>query len=187
MIFSIIKLNISELSNIFIIWGQNDVDDFFLVNKKSKIYGFSSLENIQHFMNKGEAETFPINKEGLSNSKQLFSNQVDFYSFVEVEEILSRNMKIEEIDEDEACLLIQVYNLISDFYYQTNNEECLLLRKDENVIMFFDYCYYQYFWNKGEEWIDLEKRLNLFDYSKFANIYKKLIGAFVKSIKLVEM
>lgn len=187
MNLSIIELKLSELSNIFIIWGQNDVDDFFLVDKENRIYGFSSVENIKNFMSKGEAETFPINKEELSNSKQLFSNEVNFYSFVEVEETLSRNMKIDEIDEDDAGVLIQVYNLISDFFYQTDNEECLLLRKDENMIMFFDYCYYKYFWNKGEEWIDLEKRLYLFDYSKFVNNYKKLIGVFVKSIKMVEM
>lgn len=187
MNFSIIELNLFELSNIFIIWGQNDVDDFFLVDKENRIYGFYSLESIKNFMNKHEEETFPINKEELNNSKQLYSNEMNLYSLIEVEAALSRNIKIEEIDAEDVGILIEMYNLISDFFYQTKNEQCLLLRKDKNMVMFFDYCYYKYFFTKGEAWMDLNKELFSFDYSAFTNIYKKLLGVFVKSIRIIEI
>lgn len=186
MNFSIIGLCLLESSNVFIILGENEFDDFFLVDKGNRICGFLSLERIKHFMNEHDAETFPFNKDELINYKQLFSSEINSYSIIEVEDVLLRNTKIEEIGPDDAGVLIEVYNLISDFFYQTKNEECLLLRKDKNMEMFFDYCYYKYFWKKGEEWLELEKELPSFDYSEFVNIYKKLASVFVDSIKIVE-
>lgn len=187
MNFSIIELNLSESSNVFIVWGQNEFDDFFLIDEKNRICGFDSLENIKYFINENYIENISFTKDELLNYKQLFSSEINSYSFKEVEDVLVRNTKIEEIGSDDAGLLIEVYNLISDFFYQTKNEECLLLRKDNNMEMFFDYCYYKYFWQKDDELLELEKELPSFNYSEFVNIYKKLTSVFVESIKIVEM
>ncbi|WP_454880733.1 hypothetical protein [Sphingobacterium detergens] len=187
MNFSIVELYLSDTSHVFIIWGQNESDDFFLIDEENKICGFLSLEGIKNFINQHETKTSPFTKDELINYKQLFSSEINFYSFKLVEEVLFRNTKIEEIGSDDAGILIETYNLISDFFYQTNNEDCLLLRKDKNMEMFFDYCYYKYFWQKGEELLELEKELPSFNYAKFVDIYRKLLIFFVNNIKVIEV
>lgn len=187
MNFSIIELYVSDTLHVFILWGQNESDDFFLINEENRICGFLSLQSIKNFINQHETKTFPFNKDELVNYKQLFSSEINLYSFKLVEEVLSRNTKIEGIGPDDAGILIETYNLISDFFYQTDNEDCLSLRKDKNMEMFFDYCYYKYFWQRGEELLELEKELPLFNYAKFVDIYRKLLISFVNSIKVVDV
>ncbi|UIR55482.1 hypothetical protein LZQ00_14565 [Sphingobacterium sp. SRCM116780] len=186
--FYIVELCFSAtLSNIFVIGVENEDEDIFLVGEESHIMAFCSLENIVNFINNRNTETFPFNKNKLVDYKQLFSNERAYYSFTEIEEVLLRNVKIDNIGKDDAGILIVGYNLISDYFYQTKNEECLLLRKNINMDMFFDYCYYKYFWKQGEEWLELEKKLSSFDYSEFVRIFKELISVFEKSIKIVRV
>lgn len=184
MEISIIELSFSGKSNVLILWGQNDGDDCFLLDNNQKICGFLSTDNIIHYLNNGDTLINPFSDVDLGTYKLLASMEKISYSFKEIEEIIIKNTSIEEIGAEDGGYLIEVYNLISDYFYQIDNKECLLLRKNENMEMFFDYCYYKYFWKQGNEWLELEKKMYLFDYSEFSKIYRKLVTVFIENIKI---
>jgi len=184
MEISIIELSFSGKSNVLILWGQNDGDDCFLLDNNQKICGFLSRNNIIHYLNNGDTLINPFSNVVLGTHKPLASIEKISYSFKEIEEIILKNTHIEEIGAEDGGYLIEVYNLISDYFYQINNKECLLLRKNENMEMFFDYCYYKYFWKQGDEWLELEKKISGFNYSEFSEVYKELLNFFYRSIKI---
>ncbi|MGJ1421054.1 hypothetical protein ACR79T_15650 [Sphingobacterium spiritivorum] len=182
--FYIVELCISiNKSNVFVIWVESEDEDIFLLDKEGYILAFDSLENVKNFINKSNKNASPLIESEFISYKQLFSNEVTYYSFPEIEKVFSRNKNINEIGENDTKMLIDGYNFISDYFYQIKDEEYLLLRKNQNIEMFFDYSYYKYFWKKGKEWIELKKKLKSFDYAKFVEIFKDMIDVFVKGIK----
>ena len=182
MYLSIISICLLDSSNVLCIWGQDDHNDFFIVDNRNLIYGFASIENIDELVKNDEIPIFPINREVLFRDNELFANESVSYSLEDAKLILLNNTTIDGIDADDARILIELYNLMFDYFYQTNNEECLLLREDWNMGVFFDYCYDRYFWKQGDEWQTLKKNLPLFDYAKFSFIFNRLMNVFDGSI-----
>lgn len=187
MYVSIIELRLSPSTNVFLIWGEHDADDCFLTDQENKICGFPSLDHIKQFVAKSDREFSQLHNSELLQHKQLFLGEITSYSLPLVENILVTNKKIELLESDDAHELIVLYNFISDFFYQTKNDACLSLREDKNMQTFFDYVYYNFFWKKGPEQLELERELHLFDYDKFVEIYRKLLTVFTDSIKVVQI
>lgn len=185
MYVSIIELRLSPSTNVFLIWGEHDADDCFLTDRENKICGFPSVDHIKQFVAVADKEFSLLHNSELLQHKQLFSGEIMSYSIPLVENILVTNEKIEQLESDDAHVLITLYNFISDFFYQTKNDACLSLREDKNMQTFFDFVYYNFFWKKGQEQLELERELHSFDYDKFLEIYRKLLTAFTDSIKVV--
>jgi len=184
MDFYLIKLFLPNLSNVFVIWGQNEFSDSFLIDKENRILSFLSLESVKDFIEEGE-EAYSFDQEEFDNYTKLFSNDITFYSIKEVYELLSKNQNMHEFSRDHHTLLTNVYNLISDYFFQIKSEKHLLLRENVHIKMFFDHYYYKYFWKAGNELIETEKKLKDFNYTEFATIFKILLNTFVESIRIV--
>jgi|GEM_PF-5604225 len=107
MEISIIELSFSGKSNVLILWGQNEGDDCFLLDNNQKICGFLSTDHIIHYLNNGETLINPFSNLDLVTYKLLASIEKISYSFEEIEEIILKNISIEEIGDEDGGYLIE--------------------------------------------------------------------------------
>lgn len=183
MIYNIIELRKVNLDKTFLLWGENPDNSYFLLDFDNKICGYSSLENLNKFLSNSESTDLAFDRNSYVISKELFINDVFDISLLKINQALSNNRKIEDINADDADVLLNFYNLMSDYFEQVNNEVCLLIFKKENMKMFFDYCYLRYFWSQGDEWLEFQNKLPLFDYAEFERDYDTLKDIFLSCIK----
>lgn len=184
--YFIIKFCLVNAPDVFVIWAQSDDDDSYLIDEENRILGFSSLDNIKDFVGRNDHKIIPFDEKEFRNYKLLLSNGVTSFSIKETKDILLRNLSIEELEEDDYGLLMEVYNNISDYFFQIKSDENLLLRKNVNIQLFFDYYYYKYFWKQGEEFNDIKKKIQAFNYREFVEVFDKLINEFVVSIRSID-
>lgn len=182
MIYSIIELHTYDKSKFLILWGQDEDSDYFMLDKDQNICGFLSIENLKQYIGKGNKKISPFNPNELLKNKKLLFDQRNIFKFHEINDILINNPSIKDMEPQNINLLLEVYNLISDFFYKIKDEDILELRENKNIKMFFDFCYYKYFWKQGEELIVLEKEMQNFDYKEFCDLYKIMTCRFINRI-----
>lgn len=184
MIYSIIELHTYDESKFLILWGQDEDSDYFMLDKEQNICGFSSFYDLNQYIGEGTKKIFPFNPDELLKDKKLLFDQRNIFFLHEINDILLNNHSIEVMEPENINLLLEMYHLISDFFYQIKDEDILELRENKNIKMFFDFCYYKYFWKQGDELKELEKEMQNFDYIEFCDLYKKMINIFISRIKI---
>ena len=180
--FYIIKMYLTKSKYVYLIWGQNDFEDILLLDSKKNILGFSTLKLIKQ-INKIDTEVLLFEK--ITNYKGLFQNDIAFYSIIEVTNILNKGIIIQNFSKDEYTVLVNFFNLVTDYFYQIKIKKYLSILENKNIKMFFDYYYDKHFWKSTDKKSEIDNGINEFQYNDFYIQFFQLINIFEKKIKII--
>lgn len=185
----------------FTLWGADIEDrenDKFVLNKFGKIALFKNVtelfDSIKNkelvFFDKNRTERWMNKSKDILNRKLIdsISNEYVFSLDQFLKIIPSRKSNIVKLSPLKYSLFIDIVNMIDDYEFQIGNKSLLKLRRNENVSLFWEYCYDRVLWGVKKEDKPKVNRL-LLSKIKISDLRKKVLelhDIFLKNIRNID-
>lgn len=186
----IIKLAITEHITVYVLWGtdkQNEDFDYLLANEDSKILGFKTIDSLLEYVN---TKHVPVDEKNTKEWARAYNSNRYYvlYDFPKLKSVLDKqNFSLRKILKEDALDLVSFYNLFSDYAYQTENQDLLLLIRESNLQLFFDFANNTFFWSGGNRMEFIQKNGSEFDEYIFIRNYLELISLFSQKIQMITL
>lgn len=142
-------------------------DDKFLINKTGQILLFKDVASVVAQIK--ASQSIPFDKLRFKKWAQYYKGTEAYitYNLDTIQRIVSGPISLEDITKEETTELINFINFYSDYAYQREAENPMLLAlyREKEIETFHDYAYDNYMWNSLE--YSHMKSLNEIDYLQF--------------------
>ena len=165
--------------NYFTIWftdtTSHNLDDEFLCNEEGSILTFTGSDAIFEYIKKNHLRLKDSNNF-IGWVRNFNKNDDEIIQYDLDKLVLKINKEIELLESKELIELLNFYNLVADYAHSINEKVLLKVLNDNELKIFFDFVYDNFFWKK-----DVFKpinELNGFNQSEFRIKYIKIINIF---------
>lgn len=183
----IIKVRVKSSKEYYFLWGtnlKNTDNDYLLVDRDNQILGFKTISDLLFFIkNSSSLLDLDNTKKWAKYYKRMRAYAT--YDLGKLENILESTKSIQSFNKKSIFLIIDFYNLFSDFTYQIGDKTMGKIINEKNTRKMIDYGYEHFFW--GKNYIQSSKKndtLNGFDYSQFSSNILLMVSEFVERIQM---